>query len=83
MSFHDFVCDLAKASKSVKEIMDIVESAYPRQGLSQSQVYHLIKDVKDDKDTTDMRGWNKPKTTRTPHFVESVKADVEEFVLVC
>ena len=83
MSFHDFVCDLAKASKSVKEIMDIVESVYHRQGLSQSQVYHLIKDVKDNQNTTDMRGRNKPKTTRTPHFVESVKANVEEFVLVC
>ena len=32
---HDFVCDLAKARKSVKEIMDIVESAYPGQGHSE------------------------------------------------
>ena len=73
---HDFVCDLAKADKSVKEIREIIESAYPGQGLSLSQVYRLIKDVKDGKDTTDMRGRNKPKTAMTPRFIESVKADM-------
>ena len=73
---HDFVCDLAKADKSVKEVRDIIKSAYPGQGLSLSQVYRLIKDVKDGKDTTDMRGRNKPKTTMTPEVIESVKADM-------
>ena len=57
-------------------VREIIESAHPGQGLSLSQVYRLIKDVKDGKDTTDMRGRNKPKTTRTPEFIESVKADM-------
>ena len=74
---HDFVCDLSKAGKSIREIMEIVEAAYPGKGLSLSQVYRLIKAVKEGKETKDMRGKDETKTIRTPHFIESVKADVE------
>ena len=58
---HVFVCDLARAGKSVTEIRETVEAAYPGQGLSPSQVCHLHKDFEDGKDTTDMRGKNKTK----------------------
>ena len=74
---HDFVCDLAKAGKTIKEIMETVGAAYPDQGLSVSQVYRLKKDVKDGKDTKDTRGKVKTKRVRTPQFIEAVKADVE------
>ena len=71
---HNFICDLAKA---VKEIMEIVEAAYPGQGLSSSQVYRLIKCIKEGKDTTDKRGKDTTKTFRTADFIESMKAEVE------
>ena len=56
----DFVCDLVRAGKSVTEIRETVEAAYPGQGLSLSQVNRLIKDAEDGTDTKDMRGKNKP-----------------------
>ena len=41
------MCDLARAGKSVTEIRETVEAAYPGQGPSLSQVNRLIKDVED------------------------------------
>ena len=36
-----------QCGKSVTEIRETIEAAYPGQGLSLSQVYRLIKDVED------------------------------------
>ena len=75
---HNFTCDLARAGKSVREIMATVEEAYPGEGLSLSQVYRLIKTVKEGKDDKDKRGKDKNKTIRKANLIQAVKADVED-----
>ena len=57
--------------------MEIVQGAYLGQGLSVSQVYLLIKDIKEGKDTKDMRGKDMTKTVQMPVFIKSMRADVE------
>ena len=75
---HNFTCDLARAGKSVREIMATVEEAYPGEGLSLSQVYRLIKTVKEGKDDKDKRGKDNTKTIRKANLIQAVKADVED-----
>ena len=53
---HDLIVFLAKAGKSFKEIRETVEAAYPGQALGKSQVYRIMKAVKEDGDKIYMRG---------------------------
>ena len=74
---HDFVVDLARAGKTCKEIITIVSAAYPNECLSQSQIYNLIKQVKEGKNVEDKRGRACTRYVRDADFIEAVRADVE------
>ena len=75
---HDLIVFLAKAGKSFKEIRETVEAAYPGQALGKSQVYRVMKVMKEDRDKKYKRGSDNKKTVRTPDFIDSIRADIEE-----
>ena len=53
---HDSIVGLAWAGKGYKEIKEISEAAHPGQSLSRSQIYLIIKQLKDGGDVEDKRG---------------------------
>ena len=75
---HDLIVFLAKAGKPFKEIRETVEAAYPGQALGKSQVYRIMKVVKEDGGQKYMRGSDKKNTVRTPDFIDTIRADIEE-----
>ena len=72
---HDLVVDLAKAGKSYKEIKETMEAAYPDSALKKTQVYQIMKTVREGGDTTDMRG-KRGVSKRTQAIIDAVEADV-------
>ena len=72
---HDFVVDLAKAGKDFKAIKEMVDKAYPDSALKRTQIYQLIKTVKEGGDTTDRRG-KRGVSKRTQAVIDAVEADV-------
>ena len=74
---HDLVVDLAKAGKSFKDIKETVEAAYPDSALKKTQIYHLIKTVKEGGDTIDMRG-KRGVSKRTQAVIDAVDTDVQD-----
>lgn len=69
---HDFAVDLAK------EIIETLEQAYPDQGLKKTQVYELIKRVREGGDMADRRGKRLTMMVRTPSFIRAVEADMDD-----
>ena len=74
---YDFVVDLAHAGKTCKQIISIVSAAYPIECLSQSQIYNLIKQMKEGKNVEDKRGRACTLFVRDSDFIEAVHTDVE------
>ena len=58
---HDFVVDLAKAGKKFKEMKKMVEIVYGDMGLKIRAIYTILKKVKTEKGSADLRGQNTKK----------------------
>ena len=74
----DFVAGLARAGKPFGEIKNTTVAAYGDKALTRSQIYRIIKLVKDGENTEDQRHLNAKKTTRTLDLVAAVAAAVKE-----
>jgi hypothetical protein len=74
----DFVAVLVRAGRTVSEIKKSAEVAYDNKSLTRSQIYRIIKSVKDGENTEDQRPLNSKKTKRTLDLVAAVAAAVEE-----
>jgi histone-lysine N-methyltransferase SETMAR len=75
---HDFIAELARASKGYKEIKETVDAAFGDKTLQKKAIYDIIKEVKAGKDTADQRHLNLKKTVRTATLIASVATAVEE-----
>jgi len=73
-----FVARLAMAGKDYKDIKSVTDAAYGEKTLSRSQIYLIMKQVKDGKDMTDQRGRHTPKRSRTAALINDVAAAVKE-----
>ena len=72
----DFVAVLVRAGRTVSEIKKSAEVAYDNKSLTRSQIYRIIKSVKDGENTEDQQPLNSKKTKRTLDLVAA--AAVEE-----
>ena len=58
---HDFVVDLAKAGKKLKEMKEMVEIVNGDKALKMRAIYTILKKVKTEKEPADLRGQNTKK----------------------
>ena len=79
----DFVVDLARSGKRCNEIKETVDSVYGDKSITNSQIYNILKQVKEGKNTDDQRRFNAKKTKRTPSLVAAVAADVDDDRRIC
>ena len=79
----DFVVDLARSGKRCNEIKETVDSVYGDKSITKSQIYNILKQVKEGKNTDDQRRFNAKKTKRTPSLVAAVAADVDDDRRIC
>ena len=68
---------MAKAGYGMKEIKEALSKAHPNGQLSERQIYRLIRQVKDGRDTEDQRKFNPKKTRRSVETIAAVQAAVE------
>jgi hypothetical protein len=73
----DFVACLARAGKTFKEIQETTEAAYSENALKQTQIYEIIRAVKDEKVTEDQRWNNGRRKVISPDFIAEIAAEVE------
>jgi histone-lysine N-methyltransferase SETMAR len=73
----DFVGTLAVAGKSFKEIQQIVRDAYGDKAIKRTQIYDIIKKVKEGKPAADQRHLNSKRKKRSAAFIADVAADIE------
>jgi hypothetical protein len=69
---------LARAGKSFKDIQETVAAAYGDRSLKKTQIYAIIKNVKEGKPTTDQRKLNDKRKIRSPTFIADVAAAIEK-----
>jgi ABC-type Fe3+-citrate transport system substrate-binding protein len=74
----DFVAGLARAGKTFKEIQETTEAAYGKNALKKTQIYKIIKAVKEGKVTEDQRQHNRRRKVRSPDFVAEIATEVED-----
>jgi hypothetical protein len=76
---------LARAGKGHKDIKSLVDAAFGDKALSKSQINHIIKAVKEGKNTADQRHSSAKKTKRTGNVLASIAATVEKDrqIMVC
>jgi histone-lysine N-methyltransferase SETMAR len=70
----DFVAGLARAGKTFKEIQETTEAAYGENALKKTQIYEIIRAVKEGKATEDQRQNNGRRKVRSPDFVAEIAA---------
>lgn len=75
---HEFAVNLAKTGHDAKRIIELVEQAFPGQGLKKTAVYEIIKRVKEGGDTDDNRGKGRANPVRTDDFIQAIREDVEK-----
>ena len=75
-----FRCRPAPAGKRCNEIKKMVESVYGEKAIKKSQIYNILEQVKEGKNTDDQRRFNAKKAKRTPSLVA---ADVEDDRWIC
>jgi hypothetical protein len=73
----DFVGALAVARKFFKEIEETVKKVYGDKALKRTQIYDIMKTVKEGKPTADQRGFNTKRRIRNSAFVTDIAAEVE------
>jgi hypothetical protein len=76
----DFVAGLARAGKSYKEIPDTTEAAYGQNSLKKTQIYKIIKAVKEGKTTVDQRQNTGRRKVKSPDFVAEVEGDSQTMI---
>ncbi len=74
----DFVATLARARKSFEDIQETVALAYGDKSLKKTQIYAIIKNVKEGKPTTDQRKLNSKRKVRNLVFIADVTADIKK-----
>ncbi len=74
----DVVATLARAGKSFKEIQETVTAAYGDMGLKKTQIYAIIKNVKEGKQTSDQWKSNGTRKIRSPAFIADVAAAIKQ-----
>ena len=73
----EFAVNLAKNNMKAPQIKEMVDVAFPNDGLSLSQIYRILKGVMDGEDMEDKRKHNPKKSKRTEEFINIVKEVVE------
>ena len=68
----DFVVNLAIGGHSAAEIAVELDKTFGDKGMSMSQIWKIIRDVKANKDMEDQRPGNAVKTVRTPEIIKAV-----------
>ncbi len=68
---------LAVAGKSFKEIQETVKNAYGDKAIKRTQIYDILKKVKDGKPAADQRHLTSKRKKRTATFIADIAADVE------
>lgn len=74
---HTFTANLARAGKRYEEIKSTVEAAFPGQCLSKSQIYLIMKQIREGQDAADNRGKIQARRVRNADFIEAVRLEVE------
>jgi hypothetical protein len=74
LPIREFVGTFSVAGKSFKEIQDTVRNAYGDKAIKRTQIYDILKKVKDGKPAADQRHLNSKRKKRTPALVV---ADIE------
>jgi hypothetical protein len=74
----DFVATLTRARKSFKDIQETVAAAYGDRSLKKTQIYAIIKNVKEGKPTSDQRKSNGTRKIRSLAFIANVAAAIEK-----
>ena len=75
------VANLPKAKETFDSIFLKVKSVYGEKAMTASQIYRIIKLVKEGKRTKDKRKQNSKKMARTGDFLASVAAAAENFAM--
>ena len=74
----NFVARLALAKKGFQEIKELTAAAYGDQAIHRTQIYSIIKKVKEGGDATDQRGKHREKTRRNTTLIADIAAEVEK-----
>jgi hypothetical protein len=79
LPIREFVGMLAVAGKSFKEIQETVKkkNAYGDKTIKRTQIYDILKKVKDGELAADQRHLNSKRKKRTPEFIADVAIDIE------
>jgi hypothetical protein len=77
LPIREFVGTLTVDGKSFKEIQDTDKNAYGDKAIKRTQIYDILKKVKDGKLAADQRHLNSKRKKRTPAFMADVAADIE------
>jgi hypothetical protein len=72
----DFVGAFTVTRKSFKEIEETVKSVYGDKALKRTQIYTIMKKVKEVKPAEDQRGFNTKRQVRNLPFVTKIAAEV-------
>ncbi len=67
---------LVCTSKTLNKIKALMDESYTPEGLSISQVRHIVAQIKAGRDSKDCRGGSARKM-RTPNFIATLKATIE------
>ncbi len=73
----NFVGALAVAGKSFKEIQETVKNAYGDKAIKRTQIYDILKKVKEGKLAADHRHLNSKCKKRMMAFIANVATDIE------
>jgi hypothetical protein len=71
----DVVAGLARAGKTLQEIKETTEAVYGKNSLKKTQIYGIIRAVKEGKDTVDQQQNNGRRKVRS--FITEIAVDVE------
>jgi hypothetical protein len=78
LPIREFVGTLAVAGKTFKEIQETVKkNAYGDKTIKRTQIYDILKKVKDGEPAADQRHLNSKQKKRTPEFIADVAVDIE------
>jgi hypothetical protein len=73
----DFAAGLTRARKTVKEVQETTEAAYSKMSKKRTQIYEIMKTVKEGKTTMDKRQNNGRRKVKSPVFITKIAAEIE------
>jgi hypothetical protein len=77
-SLCNFVATLARDGRSFKDIEETVAAAYGNKSLKKTQIYAIIKNIKEGKPITDRRKLNGRRKVQKPAFIADVATDIQK-----